>query len=56
MAKVGGPPLDGVGVIVTGMLWVALNLVGPNIPIVGWVEYVLGAAGVFAGIYMVATE
>jgi hypothetical protein len=38
------------------MLWVGLNMVGPNIPFVGWIEFVLGSTGILTGIYMVATE
>jgi hypothetical protein len=38
------------------MFWLTLDMAGPNIPIIGWIEYVLGSLGIMGGIVMAATD
>jgi hypothetical protein len=38
------------------MSWLGLVMLGPGIPAIGWIEYMLGCVGILTGIYMAATE
>ena len=61
MAKVGGPPPDAVGLILTGMFWLMPVLLGQRIPTsldppLSWVEWVFAGLWIAAGVVRAATE